>query len=307
VLFLYVPCLAQQLPSFSLYREYQSFLNPAAVPHDYFKDDINAHIGISYRSQWEKFGDGAPVTGLLNGTYISDQSTTKLILGGSFLMDRTGPVNYYDANAKFGVMFSEDPLYGGFSAALTLGYKQLSLQTTKLIATDITEILGNSDRYSTSSPDIGIGFFYHGRLQNEDHVYIGGSMPQLFSVNGLSSNVNRPGIKAVPHFYGLAGYIKYLNDYSFLETTSWIKYVQNTPINVDLNLKYQLDQTLWLGFGLSSTKIFHAEAGIVLSSNIGWETPIRIGYSFEDGFTEFANPFGMTHEISISFAWDTRR
>jgi len=298
--------IAQQLPNLTLYREYQSFLNPAAVPHDYFREDFNAHIGVSYRAQWTRLTQGAPVTGLLQGSYIGDQSNTKLILGGSLVYDKAGAINYYGLNAKFGVLFSEDPLYGGFSAALTLGYKQLRLQTENLIAQDITEILGSSDRFRSSSPDIGFGLFYHARLENEDNFYAGASMPQLFSVNSLNSAA-KANIKAIPHYYGIAGYIKYLNDYSFIETSAWVKYVQNIPINADLNIKYQLDQNLWLGVGMSTAKILHLEGGIVLSSaNIGWETPLRIGYSFEDGFNQIANPFGKTHEVSISFAWSTR-
>lgn len=296
----------QQLPSLTLYREYQSFLNPAAVPHDYFKEDLNAQIGISYRNQWTRLVEGSPVTGLLHGTYLGDQSNTKLILGGSLIYDKTGPIHYYGLAGKFGVMFSEDPLYGGFSAALSLGYKQMQLQTDKLVAQDISEILGTNDDFKASSPDIGLGLFYHARLNNEDNFYAGASMPQLFSINSLNSS-NKAGIKSIPHFYGLAGYIKYLNDYSFIETSAWVKYVQNIPINVDLNLKYQLDQTLWLGLGMSSAKILHLEGGIVLGENLGWDTPLRIGYSFEDGFNDIANPFGKTHEISINYAWDTRR
>lgn len=132
------------------------------------------------------------------------------------------------------------------------------------------------------------------------------SVPQFFSVNGLSAS-SKANIKAIPHYYGLVGYIKYLNDYSFLETSGWVRYAQNIPIHVDLNLRYQLDQTLWLGVGASSSKVLHLEAGIVLFSNIGIESPLRIGYSYEDGFNEIANPFGNTHEISLSYAWDTRR
>ena len=296
----------QQLPSLTLYREYQSFLNPAAVPHDYFRDDLNAQFGISYRNQWNRLVDGSPVTGLIHGTYLGDQSTTKLILGGNLLYDKTGPINYYGVNAKFGVMFSEDPLYGGFSAALSLGYKQMYLQTDKLIAQDLSEILGTSDRFKSGTPDIGLGLFYHARLGNEDNFYMGASMPQLFSINSLTSS-NKAAIKSIPHLYGLVGYIKYLNDYSFIESSAWVKYVQNIPINVDLNIKYQLDQTLWLGMGMSSAKILHLEGGIVLSENIGWDTPLRIGYSYEDGFNQIASPFGKTHEISINYAWDTRR
>ncbi|MEO5583057.1 MAG: type IX secretion system membrane protein PorP/SprF, partial [Saprospiraceae bacterium] len=167
---------SQQLPNFGLYREYQSFLNPAALPHDYFKEDLNAQVGLSYRKQWSNFGEGSPITGILHGTYIGDQSNTKLVLGGNLIFDKTGPINFTGINAKFGVLFSEDPLYGGFSAALTLGYKQQSLKVDQLRAKNIGEILGASDFFKLSSPDIGLGLFYHARLQNEDNFYTGLSM-----------------------------------------------------------------------------------------------------------------------------------
>lgn len=300
----------QQLPNFGLYHEYQSYLNPAALPHDYFKEDQNAQVGLSLRNQWNRFGDGSPTTGFIHGTYVGDQSNTKLIIGGSLLVDKAGPINLISANAKFGVLFSDDPLYGGFSAALTIGYKQQSIRADQLHANynnkSIGEILAAGENFKAGSPDIGLGIFYHARLQNEDNFYTGLSMPQFFSVNGITPN-NKANIKAIPHYYGMIGYIKYLNDYSFLEPSAIVRYAQNIPVHVDLSLKYQLDQTLWLGVGASSSKVVHMEAGIVLGENIGLSSPFRISYSYEDGFNELAAPFGNTHEISLSYAWDTRR
>ncbi|MEP7269768.1 MAG: type IX secretion system membrane protein PorP/SprF [Saprospiraceae bacterium] len=83
--------------------------------------------------------------------------------------------------------------------------------------------------------------------------------------------------------------------------------MQNTPLSINLNLKFQMDQTFWIGVGASKSKYFRVECGIILGENIGSSIPLRIGYSFEDGFSDSSNFFGKTHEISLSYSWDTRR
>lgn len=304
---IFLTAIGQQLPNLSLYREYQSYLNPAALTYDYFRFDRNVQFGISHRSQWINFDQGSPSTSFIHGTYIGDQLNTKLILGGNLLSDKAGPIHHYGLNGKVGVMFSDDPLYGGISAALTLGYKITKLDQGKLRTSDginASQFIGENNVNGT--PDIGIGVYFHKRLYNEDNFYSGLSMAQLLSINSINKEDNYS-IRYIPHFYFVAGYIKYLNDDAFLETTSWVKYVQGSSLGVDLNIKYQMDQSFWIGAGASKSKSIRFEIGLVLGENIGFDNQMRIGYSYEDGFNQFANIFGKTHEINISYAFDSRK
>ncbi|MBK6479623.1 MAG: hypothetical protein IPF93_15590 [Saprospiraceae bacterium] len=88
-------------------------------------------------------------------------------------------------NAKIGVLFSEDPLYGGFSAALTIGLKQMNIQKDKLRAQNLPEILASIDVFKSYTPDIGIGIYYHALLAHEQFLYR--IHAATFSINGLNS------------------------------------------------------------------------------------------------------------------------
>lgn len=265
-------------------------------------------MGLSYRSNLGSIG---PSTGLLYGTFVSDQSNTKLILGTNLFFDniigkdRKPVESTYGINGKIGVVFSEDPLYGGVSAALSIGYKLHQFHPDNLFTSSGTQVSTISENLNQSSPDIGLGVFFHKRLTNEDNFYSGISVPQLFSINSTSNN-SELGFQQTLHLFGTLGYIKYLNDYSYLETTSWIKYVKSTPTTLDLNVKYQMDQNIWIGAGASTTKAFRLECGLILGENIGRDNPFKIGYSYEDGYSLYYNNFSKTHEISLHYSFATR-
>ena len=71
---------AQELPLFTQYREFQSFLNPAAVPFDNLAQPYQAlrTVGVSYRNQWVGF-NGGPVTFTARYEHISENLNSCLL------------------------------------------------------------------------------------------------------------------------------------------------------------------------------------------------------------------------------------
>ncbi len=97
---------AQQLPIFTQYREYQSFINPAAVSSDYFTYEYNLSFGASYRRQWLDFND-SPRNLFVRGEYVGKtQGKAHLIAGGYFLRDDTHPISFNGAYGRVGVFDS---------------------------------------------------------------------------------------------------------------------------------------------------------------------------------------------------------
>ena len=109
--------------------------------------------------------------------------------------------------------------------------------------------------------------------------------------------------RSLPHFYGLAGYHKSLNEESYLETSVWVRYVKNVPVQADVNVQYQMSTAFSLGIGYSSNQTLHAEVGFTLGENMGWDNQaVKIGYSYDVPFNTLSPHFGAAHEINVSVA-----
>ena len=58
---------------------------------------------------------------------------------------------------------------------------------------------------------------------------------------------------------------------------------------------------LWLGLGLATSGIFHAETGLIIGENLGFENNFKIGYNFDYSFNTFGPFVGTTHEFNVSY------
>ncbi len=303
---------AQQLPLFSQYRENNGILNPASVSNIFHTSDDNLNVGISYRQQWIGL-DGAPTTQTVRAEYIGTSSDNVNILTGGYIMnDQTGPTGFTGAYGRIGAIFSSDPTESGLSVGLTVGVVQYRVNTSKLRLRDAGDIEATNDQKKIF-PDAGLGIYYYKKLSGErgklngNTIYGGLSVPQVIGLDvNYTDNTGKFTTKRIQHFYGLLGFIYGMGDGAYLEPSAWIKYAPNAPINVDLNLKYQLNPTFWLGAGYSTASMLHAEAGVTLGENIGWdENHLRIGYGYDYSFRTFGPYAGSTHEINVSYSLNT--
>jgi hypothetical protein len=94
----------------------------------------------------------------------------------------------------------------------------------------------------------------------------------------------------------------FFDNNSFIEPSVWVKYVPNAPVNVDVNLRYQLPGSLWVGTGGSTAGMLHLEAGVLLGENLGLNNSIRIGYAYDYSFRTFGPFVGGGHEINVSYS-----
>ncbi len=297
---------AQQLSLFTQYRENSGIINPAALHTDFFEFENNMSFGTSYRVQWRGF-PGAPKTQTARfSMFGTGHSTVHLLTGGYLINDQTGPTGFTGLYGKLGGLFSDDPAYGGISVALSVGIVQYRINSSDILLRDQGDILGHEDEKKWF-PDAGIGVFAYKLIQKRrrdgDYLYGGVSIPQIIGLDLTFKNARGEFYtKRIQHFYGILGYMKNFGDGNMLEPSVWIKYVKNTPVSVDLNLRYKMKNNLWIGMGSSTSGNFHVETGFIAGDNIGFDNTLKIGYGFDYSFSSFGPTTGSTHELNITYS-----
>jgi type IX secretion system PorP/SprF family membrane protein len=298
---------AQQLSLFTQYRENLGILNPAAVSADYLIYESNISLGASYRAQWTSF-DANPTTQTIHGTYLNASTYAfNMFAGGYLLNDQTGPTGLTGLYGRVGGILTDDPYYGGISLGISLGLVQFRLRASELRFRDPDDVVAAGGDQSQLYPDAGAGVFAYKRLDGgifeDDVVYAGVSVPQVMGLDlTFRNDLGEYSTQRVQHFYGVLGFYKFFDEYSFLEPSLWVKYTPNAPVNVDFNLRYQTAYNFWIGTGLSTAGNFHMEGGVLLGDT-GFGNLLRLGYGFDYAFTTYGPFVGSTHEINLTYTF----
>ncbi len=299
---------AQQIPLFTQYRENFAAINPAALPPDFFSDGHHIAFGVSYRRQWNGLPN-APTTQVLHGEWFENEySGFHPMAGGYLLNDQTGPTGFTGLYAKGGGIFSSDMRYSGIAVALSLGAVQYRINTSELQLHDANDIRAAQDR-AQLYPDVGMGVFAYQKLEADgfdgDYLYGGVSIPQVL---GLDTRFTDPtngnfSIRRMQHFFANLGWYHFIGESSFLEFSAYGKYVHGVTPNFDLNVRYQMASSFWLGMGSSTAGNLHSELGIIIGKNMGTDANFKIGYGFDYSFQSFGPYVGATHEINLGYAF----
>lgn len=299
---------AQQLPVFTQYRENAGYINPASLPSNYFLYNTNMALGTSYRLQWVGLKN-PPATQTLHGDFMSTGMNTNVLSGFTLINDKTGPTGFTGLYGRIGGVVSQNPEFGGISAAVHLGLVQFQLRATDLILRDENDILTTEDRRKWF-PDAGLGVFAWKLMdwagKGEDYLYAGLSVPQILGLDLSLSDPNGDiSVQRVRHYYTNAGHYHFFNDDSFIESSFWLRYVPSAPLSLDVNARYQINQYFWLGIGVSSSANLHAETGFCLGDL--FDNAFRIGYGFDYSFSSWGPLAGTTHEINLSYAFKKKK
>jgi len=287
---------AQQLPLFSLYRENQGLLNPAAVHSDFllYHDSYRMSVGATHRSQWIG-SSGKVTTQSARAEYIGVGEGRFAPLAGLYMInDEVGPTSFTGIYGRLASVFGlGHPNYGGFSVGLNAGYVQHRIQSSRIDLLDPGDIPGQTDQ-SQWHPDVGLGVFFYKNLEEQTLIYAGLSAVQLFQpdLTFPGENGGFP-LTRNPHFYSLAGAYLFLDNFSFLEISTWARHVEGTPFDLDLNLRYQYQRQFWLGIGGALNGNLHAEFGAYLLQLLGGEERGRPLLKLSAGFDYALNRRGL--------------
>jgi len=295
---------AQQLPSFALFRDNWNIINPASISSDYIFSNKPMSLFATYRNQWLGF-EGSPETAVLNWEYVMDY--WNVVVGSSLIHDQTGEISNTGLFGRFGYRIELDRRGDRFiNIALSAGAVQYRANLADLKLGEAILDLANDLIYY---PDFGVGVMYY----HEDQYYFGISVPQTF---GLSTQVRQDNgtfdIKRTQHFYVMGGtYIDlYLfnSDASYLELAGFLKYVPNAPIAVDVNIRVQMGEVLYVGLGGGLSQTARAEVGIVIGESMNFNAgQIRVGAAYGIGLSNYASAFGSSIELHAVYSFDVGR
>ena len=308
---------AQELPLFTQYREFQSFLNPAAVPFDNLAQPYQAlrTVGVSYRNQWVGF-NGGPVTFTARYEHISENLNS--IFGGNIIQDETGRFGRSGIYGRYAyqIKYSDE---GAITVGAKFGAFQSRFDTENAILRDPGDVTGETS-LSQIIPDFGLGIYFNQRFGDANVVYAGFSIPQFANNFGDVTNDGRiEFLYEATHLYlnsgaliGLGKVSDYGEREMFIEPSFWVKYAEGAPLQTDLNIRVHLPELLWvgagygLGFGEELEGTFlHIEGGIILDDVFNlYDQSVKMGVGFDNFFGNngFAG-FGNSFEVNLSYSW----
>ncbi|HMQ48157.1 MAG TPA: PorP/SprF family type IX secretion system membrane protein [Saprospiraceae bacterium] len=301
---------AQQLPLFSVHRDQWKVLNPAAISNNYLLNEMNLTVGASYRRQWFGLEDG-PNTQLIHFEYLPE-AYDRIITGGHIVRDQAGKIGQMGLYGNFAYRLEfgrrvEHALAIGLGAGLVQYRARIAD-----IAFEAPEVAG-FDNSNVIFPDFSLGLFYY----HSDQYYAGLSVPQLFGLKTIfrdSLNERAFDIKRVQHIYALAGaYIDvgwFGSNTSFIEPSFWLRYVPNSPLSADLQLRYQISDFFWLGLGggiglgQQPTSVIHTEFGFKLGESVNiYNGQWKIGFAYDIPLSRYQTFFGNMLEINAAYSW----
>lgn len=291
----------QQLPLFALYRENWALLNPAGLSNHYLLNGKTLSFGVTYRRQWVGLED-APRTAAAQAEVVIPK--WRVATGGTVVDDRTGAMGRTAVHGKFAYLIA----IGGrqaqtLSIGLAAGAVQYRVNPNDVQFRDPGDVVAGTAE-SRIVLDVGLGIFYH----YADRFYAGVSIPQLLGSEAeFRTDGGSYALEPVRHFYAAAG--GYFNlAYSgaaFLEPSVWLRYVGHAPFSADFNLRYQFNETFWLGAGGGTSKMLHLEFGLVLAQQIHLEKSlIKIGLGFDRQLGALGPDFGDSYECTVTVALD---
>lgn len=293
---------AQQLSLFTQYRENATLINPAAMESDFLvsEGDYNITFGANYRRQWAGI-EGAPETQSVRYSYINNRrSGATFTAGGYIINDQTGATGFTGLYGRLGTVIGRNPEYSGISVALSAGYVSYRVKGSELLVRDQGDPLAGIDQ-GQSHPDVGLGIYGYNYLGNDHLFYAGVSVPQLLGFDLTYQNDDGMfDVTRVRHYYGMAGWYWFTGRDSYLELSSWIKYVEGADPNLDISVRYQLPSAPYMGMGLTTAGMFHFEAGVNVGQSYDADTNFRIGYSYNYSFSSFGPSVGGTHELQVA-------
>jgi len=276
--------MAQQKAMFTQYMFNGLVVNPA-----YSAMDEAINITALARQQWVGF-TGAPNTQTLSVHSPVKQSNTSV--GFIFLRDQIGEV--ISENGVLGTMahkveVGDNTFFAmGLNGGIGKYVGQYSLAGSASAAIDPIFADQNSLRAS-----LGFGLMFFSQK-----FYAGFSSPYFFNRDIGTSNASSTSQR--PHFIMQGGYLKDLGTDVKFKPSVMVKYVNGSPVQVDLNANFLLKETLWIGASLRSMDSIDLLAEMQITPNI------QLGYSYDFTTSRLAGVEKGSHEIVLNFRILTR-
>jgi type IX secretion system PorP/SprF family membrane protein len=273
---------AQQESLFTTYRYHMNVVNPA-----YAGVDGETVLMSTIRQQWTGIKDAPQTQAVSFGTSVGNN----LGLGVSMVYDKT----FIEKQTQLGIDFSYKIQVGALTD-LYLGIKAggnfYSVNTSGLetYSSQADPALASINQFN---PNVGIG-----ALLKNDKFFVSLSVPRMLNTERAK---NKDGYTAVAtdraHIYLSSGY-----DYDFetatelvLKPSFMMRYVNGSPLSVDINLMLQIEKFLEIGGSYRVDNAYAAIAGLTISDHL------TLGYAYETNIGKILASAKNSNEFFLRF------
>jgi len=267
------------------YSEYTQYMfNPVVFNPAYSGSRGLISMRAIYRNQWANI-EGAPRT--INFGIHSPLRESNAAIGLWLENDQIGISRTTRAN-------------GTFAYHIPMGRAKLSVGINGGITNWSVNYDGNDsgvEEYSKILPSVGAGLWFYTR-----RFYLGVSSPDF-----LTSDPNLDeggGVSEEIHYFATAGLVLPLSRTLKFKPTAFLKFVEDTPQELDLTAHLLFKETLWLGVAWSSTL---GDESLIRSDSIDLLAEIQLtgqliaGYSYDLTNSEIRSHDIATHEVMLGY------
>jgi type IX secretion system PorP/SprF family membrane protein len=316
--FCFIPVgLAQQKPQYNQYMLNGYLLNPALTGIENYTE-----IKVSYRNQWMGLAESpnsfyltghGPLnkadrsssiislpargkSGIINKLRYKEANDFKFLkphqgLGGMIISDKMGPNKRLGAALSYAYHMPVANRTLKLSTGITAGLTRYSLTVSELDFGPNPDPVVNQYQDARLLPEISIGTTLYGQ-----NFYVGATVAQLFQNAIDISGLNVGQQRRFPNHYFLMGGTEFrLGQEIALMPSVLVKYVQPSPVSVDLNLKISYLRKLWGGVSYRHQNAVAAMAGFNLNALL------NVGYAYEMATSNLYNYNHGSHELMVGF------
>ncbi len=280
--------IAQQDPMYSEYVFDGLIINPAYAGT---RDFLNT--ALLFRDQWLNI-PGAPKTGMLS--IDAPLRNQRVGIGLNVESDVIGVTSFTNVTGDYSYKLKFP------NSSLNLGI-QLGVGFTN---SNLTSVLYNNgggpsdpafqSNYHVALPIFGFGIYYY-----SDKFFAGVSIPEIagYSIQkalyGNSDNIN---LDLSNHFFFYTGYLINLSPDVKFKPSVLLKYVNGSPIEMDLNGVFWFYDFIALGFSYRSL------ASIDFLAQVRITDQLYLGYAYEYPTTALSTFSSGSHEIMLQYLFD---
>ncbi|UYW01923.1 type IX secretion system membrane protein PorP/SprF [Flavobacterium agricola] len=238
-----------------------------------------------HRSQWVGM-DGAPTTNTISLNTPLGES--RLGLGVSLVSDKIGPTKENNTSVDLSYYIPLNERYKlSFGVKGSLNF--LDVDYSKLNIYDPSDPNFQNNIENKLSPNFGAGIYVH-----SDKSYIGLSVPHMLQTKHYDDNTYSVANERM-HMYLMAGHVFDLNYDLQFKPAALVKYVNGSPLQVDVSANFWLYEKLTLGVAYRWDASVSGLAGFQISDQL------FIGYAYDAETTRLANYNSGSHEIFLRF------
>ena len=283
---------AQQEQQYSQYMLNQFALNPAIAGTEDFIDVV-----VGGRKQWAGF-ESAPTTTFFSAHMTLGKEEHQFHhagehkawhgIGVQAFLDQTGPISRTSVLLAYAYNIPITPTIRLSSGAYA-GFTQWETNKEKWRNIDNeADYLFANDLSSGAVPDVHLGLCLY-----SPRFYINVSSFSLLQNNLNFSGDNARNARMNAHYFFNGGLKLWLNETVQITPSVMLKYMNGTPMSIDLNGKVTHNNKFWYGFSYRIMDAFNTFIGADFGNQL------YASYAFEWSHTSIGKYIAGTHEIII--------